>query len=75
MKYEVVESTPGYLPDDMDTPADFESRAAAIAYAESLVAELREEGHHIKRVGDKWFAERSKRDLGRVVEVIEGAVA
>lgn len=76
----VIESTPGYLPDDVD-PATFETLTAARAYARELVAQLRD--YHAE-VGDtcsvrvdsrsaprSWYVTRNNwsHDLGRVVEI------
>lgn len=80
----VIESTPGYLPDD-DDPAVFETLRDARSYARDLVAQLRDfhaDGAETCRVRvdsrsapRSWYVVRGgpegSRDLGRVVEILD----
>lgn len=68
--YHVIENTPGYLPDS--EPACFRTKASAEAYARELAEELRGEGYHVSgsAKGGGYYAERSRDDLGRVIEIV-----
>lgn len=69
MPFLVVESTPGHVVEEVE-PTKFDSRDAAINHAWDIVAELRELGHRVRRHGMRWVCEQSRRDLGRIIEVI-----
>ena len=69
MRYVVVESTPGYLPET--EPAEFTNKREAGRYALSLARELREQGYKVKgnmRIG--YYAERDDEDLGRIIKIL-----
>jgi len=77
-EYVVIENTPGYMP-EADEPAEFDTYAEAVAYADELADELAEAGYD--RIDRSWasrdnyyaiHAERSDTvapDLGRTIEV------
>lgn len=71
--YHVIESTPGYLPDD-DSPFATYSRAEANGAAVELARQLREEGYRVygSAKSGRYDAECSDHiyDLGRVIEII-----
>ena len=76
MRFEVIESTPGYLPDS-DEPAEFDTYAEAVAYANELADKLEEAGY----VADRGWASSGNyyaihatttdkvHDLGRFIAV------
>ena len=74
----VIENTPGYLP-DADEPAEFDTYAEGVAYANELADELEEQGYECDR---SWASSQNTyciscttsekiHDLGRVIEVLE----
>ena len=66
--YLVIENTPGCLPET--EPEEFDNRSEAVAFAYSLLLELRELGYRVKRNGHlRWQATQHHLDVGRVVEV------
>jgi hypothetical protein len=76
MEYEVIENTPGYLP-DVDEPATFEDYSDAVAYANELADELEEQGYTTDRSWasrDNFYAisatTNEPHDLGRWIEVV-----
>lgn len=84
-RYMVIESTPGYLPDD-DHPATFSDLSEARVYAQDLVCEICDEIYEGEAGLEGCFTiegsfqedlsvtiyDRSKtHDLGRVVEIID----
>lgn len=77
--YAVIENTPGYPP-NTNEPADFETYAEAVAYANARADELEDQGYGCDR---SWassqntyaiYCERSDTvapDLGRYIEVLD----
>jgi hypothetical protein len=75
--YIVIESTPGYMPEDND-PATFEEYADAVAYANELADELEDQGYTTDRgwaSSGNYYAIKAERDdtvapdLGRFIAV------
>jgi hypothetical protein len=73
----VIESTPGYMPED-DEPAIFAEYADAVAHANELADELEEQGYATDRSwasGGNYYAIKAERsdtvapDLGRFIAV------
>jgi len=70
MPFLVIDSTPGYMPEEME-PSRFRTKSEAVRFALELAQEYRELGHRIRRHRMQWFCEQSRRDPGRLVEVLE----
>ena len=78
-RYAVIESTPGYMPDD-DDPATFTDRREALRYMVRLVREYRDSFYPINDFGG-WLDreagcaflvdEGRPHDLGRYFEIME----
>ena len=72
MPFLVIDTTPGYMPEEMESePSRFPTKAEAVRFAQDLAQEYRSLGHRIRRHRMQWFCEQSRRDPGRLVEVLE----
>jgi len=77
MGYLVIESTPGYLPDN-DNDEVFTEYSEAVAYANELADELEDQGYTTDRSWasrDNSYAISAEttdkiHDLGRIIEVV-----
>ena len=71
MPFLVIDTTPGCSMPEEAAPARFPSKSEAVRFAQELAQEYRSLGHRIKRHRLQWFCEQSRRDPGRLVEILE----
>ena len=71
MPFLVIDTTPGCSMPEEAAPARFPTKSEAVRFAQELAQEYRSLGHRIKRHRLQWFCEQSRRDPGRLVEILE----
>jgi len=71
MPFLVIDTTPGCSMPEEAAPARFPNKSEAVRFAQELAQEYRSLGHRIKRHRLQWFCEQSRRDPGRLVEILE----
>jgi len=71
MPFLVIDTTPGCSMPEEAAPARFPTKSEAVRFAQELAQEYRSLGHRIRRHRMQWFCEQSRRDPGRLVEILE----
>jgi len=71
MPFLVIDTTPGCSMPEEAAPARFPTKSEAVRFAQELAQEYRDLGHRIRRHRMQWFCEQSRRDPGRLVEILE----